>query len=713
MVEWALPPGQPDAVSPHFFLLMAVIVGRLATMQTSTWRKFNRIGALLALALAMLCLTQRGKAQTTNDQTPPWRAAELVEAYLGKASQVNDLALRQTMFIEGYAAELVLPVDKDSRTTAGNLEDIDRGLRAIGILTGFSSDLGDAREDAVRLIKKYKRPTEVKQLLRALRNADYADGEIADYEFDQLVKANRREAVAALLIADEDKRQKRFEALCREGKYDLAGYAALKVTDPTWADFTASIMSQLGMTAEAERRAPQNMAIRDPYYPPAALGAPTRLALSESRQGRRQDVQRHVRMILDAAAVEMVGYSNGDAARGPCESKLWNEWPSWEARSVKWSSTPQGRVESFPPESTPLAANLGEALAGTGIDDESVKLIDRLMAVVAAQIPANEPGPPPKGADQKTIDAWSGRAYRYKRLTEARKSLALARVAAGGELDDAAANGLSTEGMARFLRDYPHADLAPRILSLSEPEQGRIRNVQPSFEAGLRYLALIHEGRSEQASELAGSHPEVREQVDWRLLPIIAGLQNAGLQTRAVQMLDAYLELGIKPDDGVVYLLLAQGRTERAKAILREFVSGERADDVFLGVMLLRELGERLEWETVRASLRGAPGEKIDNWLAAIDALAWSGAADDIEKLARTPPAEFAALTPADAADARCTVSGLQAVALARSGKLEAALELVAGRSLEERNYGCKPHRYPVFDLRSLVNEYVGRGHAY
>lgn len=612
------------------------------------------------------------------------------------------------MFTEAYAAQMSLPTEDDLSYVARRFKEIGQGLWAVGITPFVQSDI---EWEIIALNKKRYDPTRVRHLLRALRGSD-ADDDLRRYEFQRLVNANQRDEVAALVAASENP-QRQLEDLCGDGKYDLAGYAAAKLTAAKWADLTAGIMAELDMVAEAERRALQ--------YVPAVnawsqngLAMLTRLAVTESRRGRGDSVQRLAQMVLDAPGANSIAYITGNSAWGQCEGALWNEWPEWRARSIHWLSIPKPAFDGFPSSGGTLAANLGAALAGTGINPASLKLIDGLIALVDREVAANPPSAaPPKGADEKTILAWADRQDRHRRLVETRKSLMVARVAAGGEVDDAVANALDIKAANRFVFEFPHSQFSLRVLSLSAAERRRLEQASPGLETALRYAALIQQGQGREAQALALAHPRVREQVHgYMLKDIIASLQNAVMEKKAEAMLDAFLDAQYGADTAIVYLLLRQKRTEKAKAILHDFVSSEYESDVFAGVMLLHELGEPLDAAALAKALRGDPEQKVDNWLAAIDALAWSAASDEIDALLRNPPNEIWALSAADAARMRCTAYGLQAIALARGGQLEAGLRLVTERDLAQREYGCKGDRRPFFDLRYLVQEWVERGHA-
>ena len=87
----------------------------------------------------------------------------------------------------------------------------------------------------------------------------------------------------------------------------------------------------------------------------------------------------------------------------------------------------------------------------------------------------------------------------------------------------------------------------------------------------------------------------------------------------------------------------------------------------------------------------------------------------EIEAATRQLPRELAQLPAKDAACLRDTLRGLQAVALARRGELEAGLHMVEGRSLDQRQFCWIGKGYdskPIFDVRYLVQEWVRRGHA-
>ncbi len=611
------------------------------------------------------------------------------------------------MYSEAYVAQMSLPTQDDLSHVARRFNDIGRGLNAIDI----TRSLRDGIEwEIVALNEKRYGRNRVRHLLQALLGSD-AGSELRRYDFRRLVNANRRDDVTAR-IAAQPWSDGELEDLCEKGKYDLAGYAATKLTSPIWADRTVNVMAELGMAAEAESRALQ-------YMPPAkelsqnGLAMLTRLAVTESRRGHSDNVLRLVRMVLEAPGVNSLTSVAGSSGWGKCEAKLWNEWPRWRARSIQWLSIPQPPFDGFPSFSGSLAADLAAALAGTGSNTTSLKLIDGLVGLIVREIANNPTGVLPKGADEKTVLAWADRQRRHKEMTQTLQSLMVARVVAGGEVDDAAAKALDMKAVKRFMFEFPHSQISLRILSHSAAERRRLDQASPGRGEFLRYAALIEQGQGREARALASTHPQVREQVYASMLTDIAmSLQNADLEKKAEAMIDAYIDLEYRADTAVVFLLLRQGRTEKAKEILRHFVSSVYGEDVFIGVMLLRELGEPFDASMLTEALRGDTPGKVANWLEAIDALAWSAASDEIDMLLRTPPSELSALSADDAARMRCTAYGLQAIALARGGQLEAGLRLVTDRNLIQRDYWCKGDRDSYFDLSYLVHEWIERGHA-
>ena len=223
---------------------------------------------------------------------------------------------------------------------------------------------------------------------------------------------------------------------------------------------------------------------------------------------------------------------------------------------------------------------------------------------------------------------------------------------------------------------------------------------------------------------MSAKHPRVHLEFrgDRLLLRMVGVLQNADMQQQAAAMLDAYLEIEPGPDTIAVHFLLTQGRVDRAKAMLRDFLSAGK--EVFVSVMLLRELEPTIDVSKLEiGTVWGKPYEKIENWLSVMDALAWSGASDDIDSWRRNPVTELVLLDKDQQACVRDTAMGLEAIALARRGDLEAGLKSIAGRSLKRRSY-CLARREsddswrfdyaeaPFFDVRYLVQEWVARGHA-
>jgi hypothetical protein len=230
----------------------------------------------------------------------------------------------------------------------------------------------------------------------------------------------------------------------------------------------------------------------------------------------------------------------------------------------------------------------------------------------------------------------------------------------------------------------------------------------------------VLEGNAVDARALMEAEPAAVDLEAGAILHIIEAQQNAGLTDRAAAALDAYLHVFPGKDLPALRLLLLQGQVDRAKAMLRDFVAGSSGafgvSDIFVGVMLLREQGDRTDVPTLVGLRQGADAQEASRRLVEVaDALAWDGAASEIEAAARPLPRELAQLPAKDAACLRDTLRGLQAVALARRGELEAGLRLVEGRSLDQRQFCWVGKGYdskPIFDLRFLVQEWVRRGHA-
>ena len=693
------------------------------------WARWAIVVAALAVALGM---SSDGDAQSNGSRTTLQRATELVDSYIARAGRENDPDLRRRMLIEGYTALLSLPIERDLRDTAKRLREISDGLGY------FGPDLELLKWwqwEAVRLFERYLEPERVYRLLRILMDDSHAfEREKRDYEFQRLVDADAREALLEFLSRDEDgKSVERIKHLCRENRYDLAEFAALKWTGPKWADFRADILGQLGLTRQAEILARESLAAggrkkRD------GIEMLTRLAATESRRGDTASVQRLARAVLDdpdarlAAKAPIRGVS-----RGPCESKLWNEWPEWRQRSVGVASSIGLRDEPGPVRGMSVAAYLGEAIAGAGNDPSSLELIDRLTALQDRDNAENAADPVnlallsrlPEGmTDDERMNLMIQYYEQRHVYRESKESLLLSRFVAGGGLDDSLAKVATADAVKQSLWDYPHSPIAQRILSLSDRDRERIRRVSANLEPMLRFNALVWEGRGREARSLSAEHPGLRLEFhsDRPLLRLVGVLLNAEMNHQAAAMLDAYLEVEPGPDTIAVHFLLMQGRIDRTKAMLRDFLSQGR--EVFVSVMLLRELEPTIDVSKLEISARfGEAYERIENWLSAMDALAWRGSSDEIELWRRNPPMELASLDEDQRACVQDTATGLEAVALARRGDLEAGLRLVVDRDLRQRGYCVvrvnrnETWRFdyaetPFFDLRYLVQEWVARGHA-
>jgi len=693
------------------------------------WTRWVIVVAALAVALGM---SSDGDAQSNGSRTTLRRATELVDSYIARAGREKDPDLRQRMLIEGYTALLSLPIERDLRDTARRLRGISDGLGYYG------PDLKLLKWwqwEAVRLFERYLEPERVYRLLHILMDDAHAfEREKRDYEFNRLVDADNREALIDFLSRDEDgKSVGRIKDLCRENRYGLAGYAALEWKDPESASYRADILAQLGMTEQAEILARERLAA-DGRKKRDGIEMLTRLAATESRRGDTAAVQRLARAVLDDPDARLAAKSLGrDVSRGPCESKLWNEWPEWRQRSVGVASSIGLRDEPGPVRGGSVGAYLGEAIAGAGNDANSLELIDRLIALQERDNAENAADPVnlallsrlPEGmTDDERMNLLSEYYYQRRFYRESKESLLLSRFVAGGALDDTLAKVVTADAVKQSLWNYPHSPIAQRLLSLSDLEKERIRRVSANLEPMLRFNALVWEGRGREARSLSAEHPGVSLEfhADRALLRLVGVLLNAEMNQQAAAMLDAYLEVEPGPDTIAVHFLLIQGRRDRAKTMLHQFLSEGR--EVFVSVMLLRELEPTLDVSKFEISARfGEAYERIENWLSVMDALAWTGSSDEIELWRRNPPMELASLDEGQRACVQDTATGLEAVALARRGDLEAGLRLVVDRDLRQRGYCVVRARRddtwrfdyaetPFFDLRYLVQEWVARGHA-
>lgn len=464
-------------------------------------------------------------------------------------------------------------------------------------------------------------------------------------------------------------------------------------------------------------------------HAPAGPEILARLAIVASRRGDGAEVERLVRKFVSVVAPgQILPDRRVSTDYGDCDWTLdRGYWFRWGARSIYWSTAFKVHGESRPyssPWPSQLVA-LAESIAGTSTGARSIDLIDQLIVVFD------------KSARENGIDMINAAILAAAPQTElamlngpmiswyvARQSLVLARVMAVGAIDDQAARLLSLDRIMEFLISYPHSGLVPRLADLPEPERKILGQAAPRLPATLRFIALILEGRGADAQALRAMDPSAMWLDNWRLTYLIDILENAGLRARAVAALDAYLLVFPEKQFAVVWLLILQGQVDKARTMLREFAAssvngGGGFLDVFMGVMLLQELGDDTD---ISAFMRLRKSDDVEEasrrLIEIVDAFAWAARADQIEAALRDLPSEVAQLPPGDASCLRDTLEGLLAVALSRRGDLEAGIRLVADRNLEQRKL-CWPgegrskgyHSEPVFDIRFLVQEWARRGH--
>lgn len=687
--------------------------------------------AVSAVALAAWIATPREAwAQDSGERTTLGRAIELIDAHLASAQREADPELRRRVQIEGDLALLALPARHRQYEAADRLRVIDEGLPRDGqgdrdmILQGLrvAGELAEEAADLERIV----------QIDRQYHGSVSTD-RIENFHFGQLIEANDPDAMAWFVRSQEAgtlgalRRVDRIKSMCRRGYRELARHAAIGLGDPALDESIGPLLADLGAAAEAECRADRSMTAtaRLPAAGPGILAA---LAVAASRRSDPGEVARIVRKLNDALDSPLFAPAGRPVPTdyGDCSWSLaFNYARQWWARSVDWQSAYKlTREPSGAPDERPVILGLAGAVAGAGSDAGSVELIDRLIDVyekdrqdagldlASMMVLANEPADPATAQSRAVAVYWLA----------TKQSLLLARFAAGGEIDEAAAQAISLDWVMQFLGSFPRSDLPRRLLSLLEAELQRIAEVHPRLLPQLQFMALVLEGKPAAARVLLDANPRASNLEDWRLLYLIRAQENAGLRERAVAAFDAYLEIFFERDLSALRLLLVQGQVDKARIMLREFVASDAGafgiSDVFLGTMLLRELGDRTDIATLVAMRPDIGAMEMGRRLVAVvDAFAWDAASDEIGAAIRQLPAKLTAELPErEAGCLRDTLIGLQAVALARHGDLEGGIRLVSGRSLERRRFCSVRDGYggnePIFDVRFLVQEWVRRGHA-
>jgi hypothetical protein len=677
------------------------------------------------------CFASLGQAQSPADRTTLARAIELVEAHLDKANGEANPDLKRRMQVEAYLAMLSLPSTHRPYEAADRLRVIDEALaqkpastdrEVIEVGLGAARTLAEERDDLQRIFL----------LDRQYSGLSSGEGVNKQY-FLQLMRANDADAMGWFFqsmqpgvgeVAGIVNRSVGIDWLCQHGHRSLARQVAMRLTAPELDAAMGLRLADLGATAEAEQRAAGSMT-QTTRRAPAGPEILTRLAVMASRRGDSAEVERLARKVVEAVEPRQLSPDRRVSVDyGDCDWTLDRGFARrWQARSVYWQSAFK---LSAPPGGTPLGqpylVALADSVAGATVGPASVELIDQLIAIFDKS--ARDNGIDLTNAAILAADAQTDLARRNNAPAlawyGARQSLILARVAAGAPIDDAAAKALGLDWAASFLANYPRSPLARRLAGLGEPDRETLDRINPRLLAQLQLIALVLEGNAVDARALVESAPAAVDLDAGPVLHIIEAQQNAGLTERAAAALDAYLHVFPGKDLLALRLVLLQGRVDRAKVMLRDFVGGSAGafgvSDIFVGVMLLRELGDQTDIQTLVGLRQGVDAQEASRRLVEVaDALAWDGAASEIEAATRQLPRELAQLPAKDAACLRDTLRGLQAVALARRGELEAGLHLVEGRSLDQRQFCWIGKGYdskPIFDVRYLVQEWVRRGHA-
>ena len=689
------------------------------------------IKTALAAALGVHCFASLGQAQSPADRTTLARAVELVDAHLEKAHREANADLKRRMQVEAYLSLLSLPSVHRQYEAADRLRAIDEALaekamssdrELIEVGLGAARALAEERDDLQRIFL----------LDRQYSGLSSGEGVNKQY-FLQLMRANDADAMGWFFqsmqpgvgeVAGIVNRSVGIDWLCQHGHRSLARQVAMRLTAPELDAAMGLRLADLGAAGEAEQRAAGSMT-QATRRAPAGPEILARLAVMASRRGDSAEVERLVRKVVEAVEPRQLSPDRRVSVDyGDCDWTLDRGFARrWQARSVYWQSAFK---LSAPPGGTPLGqpylVALADSVAGATVGPASVELIDQLIAIFDKS--ARDNGIDLTNAAILAADAQTDLARRNNAPAlawyGARQALILARVAAGAPIDDAAAKALDLDWAASFLAIYPRSPLARRLAGLGEPDRETLDRINPRLLAQLQLIALVLEGNAIDARALVESAPAAVDLDAGPVLHIIEAQQNAGLTERAAAALDAYLHVFPGKDLPALRLLLLQGRVDRAKVMLRDFVGGSAGafgvSDIFVGVMLLRELGDQTDIQTLVGLRQGVDAQEASRRLVEVaDALAWDGAASEIEAAIRQLPRELAQLPAKDAACLRDTLRGLQAVALTRRGELEAGLRLVEGRSLDQRQFCWVGKGYdskPIFDVRFLVQEWVRRGQA-
>ena len=684
----------------------------------------------MAFALAALCAASNGHAQSPQ-RTTLARAIELVDAHLEKAQHEANADFKRRLQVEGYLALLSLPSTHRQYEAADRLRSIDEALAEKPV--SADREVIEAGLNAAKnLAEERDDPQRIFLIDRQYAGLSSGDGVNQQY-FWRLMRANDADAMTWFFqsmqpgvgeAAGVVNRSVALGLLCQRDHRPLARQVAIRLTEPELDYAIGPRLADLGAAAEAERRAGGSMT-QTTRRAPAGPEILIRLAVVASRRGDGAEVERLVRKVIEAVEPRQFSPDRRVSTDyGDCDWTLDRGFARrWQARSVYWQSA--FKLTAEPAGSTPgqpYLVALAGAVAGASAGASSVELIDQLIAIFEKS--ARDNGIDLTNAAILAADSQTDLARRNNGPTLAwhwmRQSLILARVAAGGSIDDTAAKALSLEWAMAFMVTYPQSGLAKRLVDLAEIERQTLERINPKLPAQLQLLALVIDGKAAEAHALIDSDPSALEFDGWRIVPLIEALENAGLKARAVAALDAYLDVFPGKDLPALRLLLLQGRADKAKAMLRMFIAGGAGafgvSDIFVGVMLLRELGDETDVQRLVSMRNDVDVHETSRRLIEVaDALAWGGAANEIEAASRQLPRALAQLPAKDAACLRDTLRGLQAVALARRGELEAGIRLVADRSLDQRQFCWVGKGYdskPIFDIRFLVQEWVRRGHA-
>lgn len=668
---------------------------------------------VVVAAATLSLLPPMAAAQEPTRRPSLTRVLELIDEHLGRARLQSDYRLRFEMESEAYAAILAIPSD-------------DRVDHAIVQLKELVERLPEERLNEVERWKRLAFRLAIEQddfnRAKALVTAGEQWRDAAPELAKALARRSPREAAELLDLVGSESLYRVANELCKRGHINVL--RDLNQSRPA-LPWHAIILAEIGLVGDAERVARVAESL-DGRHQDQRVQQLVAIAAIRARQGDVTFAQRVAEEVLSTRTeTPLARLENPDRSYEACGWRLTSATERWESGSVLQYAMPGLPHEDWPRRRS-LIVRLAGALAARGSDERSRDLIRRLAGIVDDELRRLEPGPLERLVLQAELSdpARAGNAHaRLEALSplyQARYGISLSLFAAGGGFTEGRFALDDASSIVRFATDFPRAAIAERVLA-ERDRLNLLKRDDPKKYAGLWFAMNILVGNGAAAKEALQIDRHAFSLPHVNLLGAIGALENTGARDEAIAAVGAYIDAydGAVDYEGVLDLLAIHNHEEsiqRAIGKINSRATSRRAQ--YAAAAMLWGMGRSADLPPLPIhDTRPELQQRIDDWIGQLDLLAWLGDTRRVEELTRSPPADFASLEAADVVGYRHNAEGFLAVALARSGDLEAAFKLVRDRSLDARciyffGNGYHENGRSVFSLPFLIQEWAARGHA-